>query len=259
MEIQWNGDPSLEQPPFKRALWTSRLAILHRSSHLGDEYLALGAFGRNQEGLAEPSTLFDRPPVKRMDLTYEVVEALLAFEWAPLAGNASARVYAGGDKKFLLPWGIGARDPNNFESPTARVGLEWRSAGNAWDPPDGWVTRALNAIARDPIVESGWIAALDLRLARPYNFASCDNPTGFGEAWTPHLWTTCPYGREFDAYAGSWRGMIGATILPRSFGNSEWVVALEWYRGYSSSGQFLDQPLRYRPRSYVVPSITAKF
>jgi hypothetical protein len=261
IEIQWNGDLPRPDSQFERALWTSRLSILHRSSHLGDEYLALGAFGENQEGHPDNGTLFEEPPVKRVDLTYETLEALIAFEWAPQSGNASARAYVGGEKKFLLPsgWGIGARRPANFESPTARVGLEWRSAGNAFDPPDGWVTRAINALARDALVESGWIAALDLRWARPYEFASCDNPTGFGEVWTPHLWTTCPYGREFNGYAGSWRGMIGAAILPRRFGSSEWVVALEWYRGYSPTGQFLDQPLRYRPRSYVVPSITAKF
>jgi hypothetical protein len=39
----------------------------------------------------------------------------------------------------------------------------------------------------------------------------------------------------------------------------EWIVALEWYRGYSPNGQFLDQRLRYAPRWGVVPSVTAHF
>jgi hypothetical protein len=36
-------------------------------------------------------------------------------------------------------------------------------------------------------------------------------------------------------------------------------VSFEWYRGYAPDGQFLDQRLRYRPRLYVIPSITAHF
>jgi hypothetical protein len=39
----------------------------------------------------------------------------------------------------------------------------------------------------------------------------------------------------------------------------EWIVALEWYRGYAPDGQLLDQRLSYRPRVYVWPSITAHF
>ena len=39
----------------------------------------------------------------------------------------------------------------------------------------------------------------------------------------------------------------------------EWRLALEWYRGYSPNGQFLDQRLRYRPRAYVLPSLSANF
>ncbi len=256
-EIQWNGALSPVSRPFERALWTTRLTVLHRSSHLGDEYLALGAIGSNQDGHPAQGTLFDRPPVKRVDLSYEMLEALVAFEWAPFRGEGSARIYAGGDKKALIPshWGIGARRPKNFDSPAGRLGFEWRSAGNASGTGSGW----LNRFSGSDRLRTGWLTAIDLRLARPYNFASCDNPAGTGEVWTPHLWSECPNGFEFDGYAGSWRGMIGFTILPRGPGASEWVVALEWYDGYSMNGQFLDQPLRYRPRAYIIPSVTATF
>jgi hypothetical protein len=259
-EIQWNGDLKPERP-FERALWTSRLMVMHRSSHLGDEYLALGAIGRNQNGHPAQGILFERPPVKRVDLSYEMFEAMVAFEWAPFGGNGAARLYAGGDKKFLLPstWGIGARRPKNFDSPAGRLGFEWRSNGNAASPGNDWLTRSVRNVSGAERVRMGWLTALDLRVARPYNFAACDNPSGNGEAWTPHLWSECPNGFEFDGYAGSWRGMVGLTLLPRGPSSSEWVIALEWYDGYSFNGQFLDQPLRYRPRMYLIPSITATF
>ena len=82
------------------------------------------------------------------------------------------------------------------------------------------------------------------------------------------LWTAAPYGREYRHYAGSWHAMIGAVIQHRTSVTGapqarpvgpEWIVGLEWYRGYAPDGQLLDQRLSYRPRGYLVPSITAYF
>jgi hypothetical protein len=61
--------------------------------------------------------------------------------------------------------------------------------------------------------------------------------------------------------------MLGAVFWPAHTAHpprtpltgSEWLVSLEWYRGYSFSGQFLDERARFHPRWYVVPSVTARF
>jgi hypothetical protein len=261
-EVQWTGARGGERP-FARPVTTSRLSLMHRSSHLGDEYLALGAIGRNQDGHPLQGALFDRPPVKRVDLSYESIQAIVAVEWAPRGarGASTVRAYAGGDAKLVLParWQVGALRPRDFHTPAARGGLEWRSAGNGAAPAEGVLARAVNRVAGTALVGSEWFAALDVRLAKPFEFSTCDDPTGFGEVWTPRLWTECPYGRERRGFAGTWRGMLGATLRPATGRGPEWTLALEWYRGHSTSGQFLDQRLRYRPRGWVLPSVTARF
>jgi len=255
--------------PFDRPVVTTRLTAYHRSSHLGDEYLALSRFGQNQNGLVHAEALFDHPPVKRVDLTYEAVNGVVSLEWAPAWNRTGvARLYGGAETKLVFPASleIGALRPHNFRAASARIGTEYRAAGNGTDPYDGWLTRTMNRMVRSPWVESSWFAAADLRLAKPYNFASGDNPIGEDEAWTPHLWTETPYGREYRHYAGSWHAMLGAVVWPSREGvtrtplaGPEWLISLEWYRGYSFSGQFLDQQSRWRPRWYVVPSVTARF
>ncbi len=255
--------------PFDRAVVTSRLTVYHRSSHLGDEYLALSRFGRNQDGHVRAEALFDHPPVKRVDLTYEAVNGIASVEWAPRKHREGvARVYAGAETKLVFPASlqIGALRPHNFRAPSFRFGAEYRAAGNGGDPHDGWVTRTVNRVVGTPWIESSWFAAADLRLAKPYNFASGDNPAGEIEAWTPRLWTEPPYGREYRRYAGSWHAMLGAVVWPSRASQAptpvpgpEWLISLEWYRGYSFNGQFLDQQTRWRPRWYVVPSVTARF
>jgi hypothetical protein len=268
----WRGDydSAFGIRDFRSAVVTSRLRVFHRSTHLGDEYLAFGRFGRNQNGNGSTDPKYQQPPVKRVDLTYEAVEAVVSIERAGPDGQATLRLYGGGEFKVVLPrsWHIGGATPRNFTSPAARLGFEYRSAGNAADPPDLLPARALDAILRTRSFESEWIAAFDLRLAKPYNFASCDNPDGETERWTPQLWTDCRYGREYRRYAGSWHAMVGYSLSPRAARGSagprprvgpEWIVALEWYRGYSPNGQFLDQRMRYRPRGYLLPSVTAHF
>jgi len=191
-------------------------------------------------------------------------------ERAGADARATLRAYAGGACKLALPrrWHVGGLTPRNYRSPTAHAGLELRSSGQSELPTDDLPSRLLNAVARSKTFDSEWFAAIDVRLAKPYNFASADNPAGETEAWTPHLWTASPYGREFRHYAGSWHAMLGTAIRRRATSTGaplgrppgpEWIVALEWYRGYTPDGQLQDQRLRYRPRDYVVPSVTAHF
>jgi hypothetical protein len=269
IDMLWSGawHDSIGVTSFATPVVTSRLAVYHRSTHLGDEYLANGAFGDNQAGHPDADELFHRPPVKRVDLTYEAIRGIVSAEWAPgfvNGGRSTVRVYGGGE----LKWAIRPRHPTNFSSPIAQAGLEIRSAGNQDDPADGWLTRVINAPFRRPFFETEWVAAIDWKLARPYDFASCDNPDGTGEAWTSHLWTDCRHGREFAGYAGSWHGMVGLSLSPGAQRRSadggrrlapEIVLALEWYRGYSADGQFLDQRLRTRPLAYLLPGITVHF
>ncbi|HEY3155287.1 MAG TPA: DUF1207 domain-containing protein [Candidatus Eisenbacteria bacterium] len=265
----WSGDysDSAGIARFDRVVVASRMMVYHRSSHLGDEYLVFGDMGRNQEGQPDQGWLFHHPPVKRVDLSFEAVRGIVSLEWAPrwlLGGRPSARAYAGGEVK----WAILPRAPSNFSSPVVQLGVEFRSAGNQDDPDDGLVTRLLNGISRRAFFESEWFAALDWKLAKPYDFASCDSPMGGGETWTPSLWTDCPYGHEFAHYAGSVHAMIGLILYEGSHRRiteggrrltPELLLSLEWYGGYSPNGQFLDQRLRTRPLGYWVPGLTIHF
>ncbi len=160
--------------------------------------------------------------------------------------------------------------PRNFNSAIGELGFELRTAANAKDPAPTWPARVFNRLAGGAETLTGeWMAAFDLKLARPFNFASCDNPAGDTEVWTPHLWSQCPHGREFEEYAGSWHAMVGhvfylhthrdATAPEGHLVSSELILGLEWYRGYSPNGQFLDQRLRYRTWGYVMPGVIAHF
>ena len=271
-DMLWRGDydPARGIVGFSRTVITSRLTVSHQSSHLGDEYLVYGDYGANRSAQPPPTTLFDRPPVKRAELAYEKITALLSAERAIGPGGATLRGYGGGEFKLRFPerWGVGGTLPTRMISPAWRVGLELRSAGDASDPPDGMTTRALTWLLRDHAVETEWFGALDVRIAKPFQFAASDNPDGETEVWTPYLWTLGQNGHEYRHAAASWHGMVGLCVAPgakrvEALGGGrmgpEWIVALEWYRGYSPNGQFLDQRLRYRPRWGVVPSVTAHF
>ena len=147
IDLLWTGeyDDRLGIRSFDRPVVTSRSMIYHRSTHLGDEYLSFGRFGRNQDEHPDESALFEHPPVKRVDLRYEAFRSILSAEWAPSfwnAGRSTIRGYAGGEIKFP----ISAIVPENFTSPIGELGLEIRSAANQDDPADGFVTRALNAL-----------------------------------------------------------------------------------------------------------------
>lgn len=258
---------------YSHSVITSRLTVMHHSSHLGDEYIAQGQFGRNQGTPGTPtyqSALLGHPPVKRVDLTFEDVALTLSAERAGGDAKATLRAYVGGEIKLVLPpsWHVGGVTPSQFRSPTARCGLEYRSSGESELPTSELPARLLNKAVRSQMFDSEWLAAVDLRLAKPFNFASGDNPSGDTEVWTPRLWTASPFGREFRHYAGSWHAMVGTSIRHRSTTTGapaarslgrEWIVALEWYRGYAPDGQLLDQRLSYRPRAYLMPSVTAHF
>ena len=269
LETLWSGDTAVGGiRDFYRPCWTSILSVYHRSTHLGDEYLALGDFGANQQGHPAAGELFAHPPVKRVNLSFESLRSITSVEWSPRRLRpATVRIYAGGEWKLA----IGDRlQPRNFNSPIGQLGAEFRSAANASKPRPTFLARFFNRMMHDDGSLTGeWMAALDLKLARPFNFASCDNPSGESEVWTPTLWSECPCGREFHSYAGSWHATVGHVFYlqshryPDSHGahriGPEFIVGLEWYRGYSPNGQFLDQRLRYRPLGYVVPGVVAHF
>ncbi len=270
LDVLWRGtyDAAAGIMSFRPAVWTSRLQVVHRSSHLGDEVFAQGSFGRNQTSPPYQGVGLGHPPVKRMDLSYEAVSLVVSVERGNGALPASLRAYAGGETRLALPprWNIGANRPANFRSPSARAGLEFRSAGDVPHPPPSVVSRLLQRVTRSPRFEAEWLAAADVRWAKPYNFASADNPDGETEVWTPRLWTASPYGREFRHHAASWHAMLGTSITSRNgimLGGRrtgpEWIVALEWYRGYAVDGQLIDQRQRYHSRSRWVPSVTAHF
>lgn len=272
-DVLWRGAFDRERgiTDYHHPVITSRFTAMHHSSHLGDEYIAQGSFGRNQVTPPYQGAQLGHPPVKRIDLAYEDVAFTLSLEHSDPGTLGSLRAYVGGEAKLVFPadWRIGGLTPQNFRSPTARCGLEYRSSGQSDAPTNDLPARVLNEIVRSPYFDSQWIAAVDLRLAKPYNFASADNPSGDTEAWTPWLWTGSPFGREFNHHAGSWRAMVGTSIRRRPTNATispgarpvgpEWIVALEWYHGYTPDGQLLDQHLRYRPRGYILPSITAHF
>ena len=281
-DVLWRGDFDRERgiPSYRHAALTSHLTVMHHSSHLGDEYISQGSFGRNQVTPPYQGAQLGRPPVKRMDLSYEDAAFTLSIERSGADAQATLRAYAGGSTKIAAPpgWGLGRLEPANFRSPAFRCGVEYRGAGETDAPSQDLPARLLNQLARGPYFDGEWFAAFDLRLAKPYNFASADNPDGETERWTPRLWTAAPYGREFRRYAGSWRGMVGTALHRRSppangpsaSGRAgapsaarpvgpEWIVALEWYRGYAPDGQLLDQRLRYSPRWTFIPSVTIHF
>lgn len=260
---------------FDRTVWTLRVMGFHRSTHLGDEYLSEGAFGRNQLGFPDAGQIFDRPPVKRYNLSFESARVIMSAEKAPgffNHGRSTFRGYGGFEKKFKLA----THEPANFTSAIYQAGVEFRSSGNQKRPHEGWFTRFENLIyPAHHEVDTEWIGALDLKLAKPYEFALMDAPPGAtSEVWTPHLWTVGTGGREFRNYAGSWHAMLGVVTYQRSqrdvrdpkanrpniergFLPQEAILAVDWYCGYSPNGQFLDQRLHYRP--IWMPSLTVHF
>jgi hypothetical protein len=265
-EAQWSGagDDARGATSFDHPVLTTRTSFYHRSSHTGDEYVAQGNFGDNQSGPQAGTGLFPDPPVKRAVLSYEVIQQLFALEWSPLHGESSWRGYAGGEWKL----GTMGRRPWNYHSPAAQLGLEFRSAGNRPDLGPDPLSGAINRVLRDDRTAFAWFAAADLRLAKPFNFASIDNPDGDAEVWTPNLWSVGAYGREFRNYAGSWHAMAGVSLWNperRSasrggrLAGPETAITLEWYHGYSPHGTFMDMRRSDHPRWYVVPSITTTF
>jgi hypothetical protein len=266
LDALWTGDGDTARgiAGFQTPVLTTRVAILHRSSHVSDDYLGRGGFGRNQRGLVEATGLRPRPPIKRAVLSYEVLETVASLEGSPRAlRDGTVRVYLGGELKL----GITGLEPRRFRSPAASAGVELRSAGNRGDVSPGALARAVNRGMHSDVLTTAWFAAFDVRLARPFDFASCDNPSGDGEVWTPRLWTNCPCGRELP-YAGSWHALVGLSLFDPgsrdvsrggSWTRHETVLGLEWYRGYSTRGVFLDDRRRDHPRWYVAPSLTLSF
>ena len=255
LDVVWRGDCAREVgiQGLRQPLLSTHLELYHRSTHLGDEYLTVGDFGTNQNGHPEQGDLFHHPPVKRVNVSFEAVRFIGSLEWPLRAGrDPTARVYGGGELKVGM---VRPVQPRNFRSAVGEAGVEFRSAGAAEHPAAGWPIAWINRIATGTPLVGEWIAGADVKLARPFNFASCDNPAGDTELWTPHLWSACQYGREYHSYAASWHGVAGYTIYLKSrryLGGPgagliapELIVGFEFYSGYSPNGQSLDQPLRY--------------
>lgn len=264
---------------FDKSVWVLRVMGFHRSTHLGDEYIANGAFDDNQSGLPDSGKVFERPPVKRYNLSFESARIVLSAERAAPRwlswGQSTVRGYLGFEKKLK----IATHKPANFVSPIYQVGFEYRSQGNAETLHDGWFSHVENWIyPRGHHVDTEWLAAVDFKLAKPYQFSLADAPPGATqEAWTNHLWSDGEGGHEFRHYAGSWHAMVGIATYQRSerriergqiveggrrgslgsFMPQEAILGLDWYYGYSPNGQFLDQRLRYRPT--FIPSVTVHF
>lgn len=255
LDVVWRGNCAREMgvQGLREPLLSTHLILYHRSTHLGDEYLTEGDFGPNQSGSPGEGDLFHHPPVKRVNVSFEAIRFIASLEWPLRAGrDATARVYGGGEWKKGI---VRPVEPREFHSPIAEAGMEFRSAGAAEHPGAGWPIAWINHLATGTPLVGEWLAAVDVKVARPFNFASCDNPTGDTEQWTPHLWSQCSYGREFRSYAASWHGVAGYTIFLKSrryLGGPgagliapEFIVGFEFYSGYSPNGQSLDQPLRY--------------
>lgn len=256
---------------FDQSVWVLRMMGYHRSTHVGDEYLAEGAFGNNQSGFPDSAELFQYPPVKRYNLSFESARIILSGEGAPrwiLGGEATLRGYAGFEKKFKLA----THEPSNLHSAIYQAGFEFHSQGNAPRPRPswfGWLENRFYPPGHGVLTE--WVVAGDFKLAKPYEFALADAAEGAsGEAWTPHLWSKGTGGREFESYAGSWHLMIGVATYqisdrdvtrtgarPPSYMPPVAILGFEWYSGYSPNGQFLDQRLHYRP--WWAPSLTVHF
>ena len=265
IEIQWSGegDEARGVTTFERPVLTTRTALVHRSSHVGDEYVGQSDFGRNQTGPGEGLGLSVHPPVKRTVLSYEALQQIASLEWSA-GGGSTLRAYAGGEFKV----GISGLKPHGFRSPIATMGTEFRSAGARADIAPDPLSRLVNRwLGRDALANS-WFAAIHLTLARPFNFARSDNPYGDEEVWTPSLWTPSLYGREFRHYAASWHAMAGLALHDPNERNvnsggrltgPETVLTLNWYQGYSVHGPFLDSRRREHPRWYIVPGVTMHF
>jgi hypothetical protein len=275
LDALWRGDWSDETGlmDWSRTVVTSRTVVFHRSSHLGDEYLTHSWFGRNTGWAPGVPPVMTHPPVKRFDLSYEAFRQVVSLEFAqplPLAPASTWRAYGGVELKIVEPsWlPVGGLRPSQMTSPVWQLGGEWRSGGAHADAGTTPFTSVLNWATRTHDYGGEWIVAADLALAKPFDFADADNPAGGGEAWTPLLWTAAPYGHEFRHYAGTWHGMAGIALSPRRLRDTrgagrfvapEAVIALEWQRGYATEGQLVDQRLRYRPRGYVLPTVTLHF
>lgn len=261
VEAEWTG-PAADawtSGAFDRPVVTTRTALQHRSAHHSDEYVSQGDFGANRTGLGLPN-----PPVRRTALSYEVLHQVVALEWSPTHGASTWRGIAGAE------WKLGAmgRRPWNYRSPAYQLGLEFRSAGNRAELGGDPITAVINRWFGEERFGLSWVAAADLRLEKPFDFASLDNPAGNGEVWTPTLWSDGTHGREFRRYAGSWHGLAGLSIWSRArrsvadggrMVGMESTLALEWFRGYSPHGTFLDMRRREHPRWQVVPSLTLAF
>jgi hypothetical protein len=271
LDVLWSGawEDRVGPGNYRKPFVSTRFALVHRSSHLGDQYLGLGAFGRNQKGFVPDLAILAEPPVKLVHMSSESVTGVLSLEWSPpriWSGHSLLRAYVGGEAPLsdTQPIHFSDHEPERFTSPAGSLGLEFHSAANASVVEPSWTNRALAALTRDAAFEGEWLVAVHVRRARIFDFATADDPAGLTEIWTPRLWTNAQYGRELG-YHDSWHGMAGLTIRRGGEGadrrrlGPQWTLALEWYRGYSPNGQFLDQPYRYAPRFGVIPSLTIQF
>jgi hypothetical protein len=82
---------------FRSGLFSTRLRLFHQSSHLGDEFL------------------LNNPGVNRVNLSFEVVEAILSLD----APGGWGRIYGGGARAFHV-------EPSNIDPNSVHWGFELR-------------------------------------------------------------------------------------------------------------------------------------
>ncbi len=117
---------------YRQGSFSARLRLYHQSSHLGDELL----LGNN--------------PPPRINLSVEVVDALLSYEWR------NWRSYGG--LSYIL-----RHDPEEFDPWGAQAGVEYRSPVNVLG-----ANQFLGGLDIESFEEINWKAAVSLKIGLAY-------------------------------------------------------------------------------------------
>ncbi len=126
-----NADYTIGLPlTYRRAPWSARLRLYHQSSHLGDEFLL-------------------RVQPERINLSFESLELLVAYEWAEWRG------YLGGEV-FLH------REPEDLERAGLHGGLEYRGTRTVWGG------RPIGGLDLKSWQEHGWSLDASLKAGLEY-------------------------------------------------------------------------------------------
>src|SRR5262245_1368544 len=185
LDLRFGGHDPHSVVPNGDACWSLRALLFHRSTHLGDEYISQGAFGRNQSS-SDSSHLFRFPPVKRVNLSFQAFRVTIARE-TPLRrsgpNRSLLRIYGGLELKTRFK-----RIPKDFSSPIYQAGLElYGGEGEKDIEPRGFARMVNGALGwfNLPLITGEALMGVDMKVAKPFAFASVDNPSGYAEVWTP--------------------------------------------------------------------------